>query len=178
MAKFFKEKTTTVIDKQTGEVLSQQEDHVTFSKVKSEEHFFMVFINFISPFFNLKSDACKTILIKLCTLAEWNTGKISLSTNRRAELCKELDCSSQTFSNCLTTLKKHHLIWGKGGEFQINPQLFWKGDVVKRNEQLKDIIVKINFGLATEEEIRNYEEASKQKDSGITELKEPEEWYT
>jgi predicted transcriptional regulator len=60
----------------------------------------------------------------MCKNAEFNTGKVSLTTQKRKDLATELDISPQTLSNSLTSLKKSKLIDGNNGEFQINPLIF------------------------------------------------------
>ena len=147
MKKMKNSKEITVVDATTGEIKEVTTEVSYFEKIKSEEHFFMIFIESMAPFFNLKSDTCKTILMKFCTMAEWNTGIVTLSAAKRKELCQELNCTNQTFSNCLTLLKKNKLIDGKDGEFKINPQIFWKGDTSSRKELLKDKAIQISFGI-------------------------------
>lgn len=60
----------------------------------------------------------------MCQNAEFDTGKVSLTTQKRKDLCEKLQITPQTLSNALTSLKKSNLVHGKNGEFQINPQIF------------------------------------------------------
>jgi hypothetical protein len=47
----------------------------------------------------------------------------------------------------LTALKKSKLIDGSNGEFQINPQIFWKGSQESRDALLKNATIVMTFGL-------------------------------
>jgi hypothetical protein len=124
---------------------------VDFEKVKSlrtkvsEDTFYMTFIDYISPYFNLKSDNARKILVWMCNHAEWNTGKVSLTTALRTQMAEEIDICPNTITNNLKKLKDAKLINGEKGEFQINPQVFWKGELAVRRQMLKDKELQITF---------------------------------
>lgn len=93
----------------------------------------------------------KTILIWMCKNAQFNTGKVSLTTQKRKDLAKELNITPQTLSNSLTALKKSNLINGNNGEFQINPQIFWKGSQESREALLQNKAIIMTFSLGEED---------------------------
>lgn len=137
---------TQTVDVNTGEIL-QYETQKTFTKKIKTDRFYMVFIDFISPLFNLKTDTAKSILVWLCCKAEYNTGKVLLPSAVRKDLCAELSISPNTLTNNLKKLKDLKLISGEKGEFIINPQIFWKGDTQTRDQFLNTETIKITFEL-------------------------------
>ena len=153
MAKKLRQSTETVfIDRETGEEITNTISKVFTEDVESTDHFFMTYIDFIAPWFNLKPEIAKTILMWLCKNAEFNTGKVSLTTQKRKDLANELGITPQTLSNSLTALKKSKLIDGNNGEFQINPKIFWKGSQESRNALLKNATIVMTFGLEESKE--------------------------
>lgn len=142
-----------IVDKETGEVVSLETSKVIRKKIK-EDAFYMTFIDFISPFIdNLKTcDNARRILTWMCSNAEFNTGKVSLTTGTRLKLCKELEISSNTLTNNLKKLKDSNLIKGEKGDFYINPQIFWKGDLNTRRKLLEDSEIQIKFEIKIPEE--------------------------
>nr|DAM35141.1 MAG TPA: replication protein [Bacteriophage sp.] len=110
-----------------------------------DDNYFITFIDSLSPLFELKSISARTLLTWLCCHAEYNTGIIRLTTSDRNTIVEELGMSNNTITNNLATLKKLKIISGEKGNFQINPQIFWKGDTKTRNELLNDRELKIKF---------------------------------
>lgn len=165
MGKKLRQSTETVfVDRETGEEIVNTTSKVFTEQVESTDHFFMTYIDFIAPWFNLKPEIAKTILIWLCKNAEFNTGKVSLTTQKRKDLATEIGITPQTLSNSLTALKKAKLIDGSNGEFQINPKIFWKGSQESRNALLKNATIVMTFGLEEtkkdnrEESIESFEQ--------------------
>ena len=140
---------TQTVDVNTGEIL-QYETQKTYTRKIESESFYMTFIDYIAPLFNLKSDAAKNVLNWMCCHAEYNTGKVQLTTNQRDLACEELGMKSNSLSNHLKKLKDLSLISGEKGDFIINPQIFWKGDTITRDKMLKDNEIKIIFKLEKE----------------------------
>lgn len=145
MAKFEQSTTREIIDKETGEVLIAEMSK-TFVKKVTDDSFYMTFIDYISPFFKLPPNAIK-VLIWMCKNAEFNTGKVILAPKTREKLAQEAGISPTTITANLATLKKAKLISGERGEFIINPQIFWKGELKARREILKDANLKITFSI-------------------------------
>lgn len=60
----------------------------------------------------------------MCSHATFNTGKISLSSNDRETIRKELGISNASLSIVLKELRNKNLIDGDKGTYTINPQIF------------------------------------------------------
>lgn len=142
--------TTQTVDVTTGE-LTEVETKKEFTTQITKDHFYMTFIDFISPMFSLKSDTAKSVLTYMCSIAEYNTGKVALTTAKRNELCTLLGIRPNSLSNALTMLKEHHMITGERGEFQINAAIFWKGDSKTRSEIVNTDEFQITFGYKEKE---------------------------
>lgn len=123
----------------------------TINKNSSEVGFYMTFIDFAAPIFELKQGLDKAIIAKLCCVAEFNTGTVLLPAQRRTALCESLEISKQQLTNSIGRLKKLNLISGSGGQYLINPLIFWKGDIKTRNAALKNNEIKMVFNFTLEE---------------------------
>jgi hypothetical protein len=51
------------VDFETGEVRSQTTQNSFYEEVRSEEHFFMTYIDMLAPWFNLKPESAKAVLM-------------------------------------------------------------------------------------------------------------------
>lgn len=117
-------------------------------KVKVES-FYITYIDNLSGYLNLTSNADKSVLTYLCTKAEYDTGRAAISAEERVLACKAIGISSQQFTNSISKLKELKLITGKSGFYMINPAIFWKGNSKTRSQLLKnnDVAVQFNFIL-------------------------------
>lgn len=138
------------VDPETGEEVKLETSKVYSERVK-EDSFYMTFIDFIAPLYKLSSDSARKLLTWMCEHAEYNTGKISLATGDRLEIASTFNISNNTITNSLAALKKLGLISGSKGRFEINPQIFWKGDLLMRKKLLKDKDFKVKFVIDDEE---------------------------
>lgn len=138
---------TQHIDEETGQLIVSTTEHVHTIKV-TEETFFLTYITLLKPFYQLEHLSDVKLIVKLCELAEFNTGKVSISTAKRKELCEELSISTSNFSKYTKRLIDKGLITGGKGEFQINPNIFWKGDRKTRASMLKDKGVNVVFNFS------------------------------
>jgi hypothetical protein len=100
--------------------------------------FYMTFIEHVAPLFKISSPLDRKILDQLCCNAEFNIGKVIISSEKRTEICSTLGISHQTFNNSLVKLKKMRLISGERGVYEINPMIFWKGTTDEREKLLKE----------------------------------------
>lgn len=117
----------------------------------NEDKFYMVFIDFVKWMYNITSVNSLKLLPKLIEKAEFNTGIVSLSAGTRDVLTRELGLSPATFTRALNDLIANEAIFkcyqdytdeetGEvfqkeiRGEYLINPEMFWKGDLKKRKE--------------------------------------------
>jgi hypothetical protein len=135
-----------IVDCDTGEIKVIESQKVFTKKVKND-NFYFTFIDFIAPLFRLRSDSAKTLLVWLCTNAEFNTGVVRLTADDRRQLCETLNMSNNAITNCLKKLKDLNLISGQDGKFTINPQIFWKGEMSVRDKLLQSEDIQIIFKL-------------------------------
>lgn len=139
-----------VLNPETGEYEVVEYSKTFTTKVK-EDTFYMTFIDYISPLYGLKPDKARELLVWMCSNAEYNTGKVSMPTAARKKITEELDISSNSITNYLRKLKELKLISGEKGEFIINPQVFWKGELNARKALLKDSKLRITFSIDSKE---------------------------
>ena len=135
-----------IVDKETGEILSYEACKQFTTKV-DQDSFYMVYIDSIGPLFNLTSASARNLLAWMCSNAEFNTGKIDISTANRKEICNKFGITNATISNNISKLKKLKLIDGDDGSYIINPKIFWKGDNKARSELLKTKEIQIIFAI-------------------------------
>ena len=150
----FSQHTETYVDSNTGEVLECTDFKRGYIPIDNTEHFYMTFIEFLSPWYKLKPESAKVLLMWMCEHAEWDTGCVSLTTIKRKEVCDTLKLSPQTVSNCITALKNAKLIDGEKGEYRINPFLFWKGTRDKIRELLKDATIEATFKIVPKSKVK------------------------
>lgn len=135
-----------IVDPETGEITTLEVSK-TFTTKVSQDSFYMTFIKFISPFYNLKSETSQKLLVWMCEHAEFNTGRVLLPTDIRKQITEELKLSNNAITNNLKKLKEFKLITGSNGVFIINPQIFWKGDLKVRETLLKSNNIRLDFGI-------------------------------
>ena len=138
-----------IVDVTTGEVV-KVDTQKTFTEKISPDSFYMTFIGYMSPLFNLHSDVARSILDWMCMRAEYNSGVVDLSTSKRQKMCSDLSITSNQVTNNLKKLKELGLITGEKGEFTINPEIFWKGDTKTRQQVLEGKSLKVSFELVDE----------------------------
>lgn len=134
------------INAETGEV-TRMELTKSFSYKCTEDKFIMVFYEFIRSISDLKGSKSFHVLIELVRFADWNTGYVALTTKRRDEICKVLGIAKNNLSTYLKDLVNSKLIYGKQGDYKINPQIFWKGELDKRREILENNEFYVEFGF-------------------------------
>ena len=140
-----------IVDVTTGEVV-KVDTQKTFTEKVSPESFYMTFIGYMSPLFNLHSDVARSILDWMCMKAEYNSGVVDLSASKRQKMCQDLSITSNQVTNNLKKLKELGLITGEKGEFTINPEIFWKGDTKTRQQVLEGKSLKVSFEIVDNQE--------------------------
>lgn len=147
------EDSTFVKDPETGKV-SQITSRKKFVWEPEYDKFYMTFIEFMSPLFKLRGENAKNVLAWMCKNAEYNTGVVKLEAQSIDQIANELGIPKHSVYNSVYKLKKDGLIVGGRGRFNINPQIFWKGDLEVRREnimQFQKMI--ITFELENQKEI-------------------------
>lgn len=124
------------LDKTTGELLTHTKNYGI--KVKKSEDFMLMYLEQLMPLFRIKQKRDIDVLFKLIPLAEYNSGRILIPQAVRARFLTELGMSQPNFSISLKNLIKAELISGTGGEYHINPAIFWKGTNEERQAFLNN----------------------------------------
>ena len=124
-----------VLDPQTGELL-QYEASKTYKEKITSESFYMIFLDYMAPLFKIKSPIARNVLDRMCQMAEFNSGNVTMAPADRKTICDDLSINAQQFSKALKQLKELNLITGESGKFTINPYVFWKGDQSLRRKEL------------------------------------------
>lgn len=160
---FIKSKTTTWTD-ENGRVQSSTTEK-EFTYKTEEDSFYMVFFNFVSWMYGIKSVTALKLLALLLESAEFNTGRISISSGIRKALCSKLDVSSSMFSKALNELVDNNALLPYEmdgeiirGEYTVNPNMFWKGDLRKRKD-LQIVFRSKEEDLDTHNNIQVFEES-------------------
>jgi predicted transcriptional regulator len=132
-------KTKTVIDKKTGEVLSDQEETVKFKKA-DEEPFHMIFHDKIELLFSLSKTEV-AIFQNFCQLMVFSENKIELTSAKRKKVAKKLGISKRAFDNSLCSLKKNGFVLNcSEGELYVNPKFAYKGKLQYLNTVKKKLL--------------------------------------
>ena len=103
----------------------------------SNENFVMLFSDILKVLSSMKGENTKNVFIWLCLHAEYNIGKVYLPAKRIEMLANDLNIPRQSVYNSLVQLKKAGVIFGGRGDFIINPEICWKGDMKVRTQFLE-----------------------------------------
>lgn len=120
-------------------------------RTRSTDEFYMTYIKFMGPIFNIKSANDMNVLAMLCTMMNYDTPKVYLPKERREEICEKIGIVSSVLSRSLASLKQLGLISGDNGTFEINPYIFWKGNSKKRIQYLKSEGMELRIRFKIEE---------------------------
>lgn len=143
------ETTITTVHPETAEIVTETVSKTFTVKTNSEE-FYMVFLTLLKDVMGLKSAVDIKVLYALCNQAEFNTGKVSMSTGKRKEIMEFIGITYNTLANSLCKLKKLGFITDKDRDYTINPKYFWKGDLATRERSLKEGRLSINIEFNNE----------------------------
>lgn len=141
---------TKVVDYQTGEE-KEIEVNKTFVTKVTPDKFYMTFIDYAAPLFQIKSETAKSVLTWMCCHLPYNDNKIPLTTKMREQLCKDLNITPNTLTNSLKKLKDLNVINGSKGDFEINPAIHWRGTTDERDKKLKVKEIQVMFNIKFEE---------------------------
>lgn len=132
-------KTETVIDKKTGEVLSEQEETVKFTRAETLP-FHVIFHHKMESLFSL-SKTEMAILLEFCQLMVFSENKIELTSVKRKKVAKKLGISKRALDNSLCSLKKNHFVLNcSEGELYVNPEFAYKGELRLLNKVKKKLL--------------------------------------
>lgn len=129
---------TTTTNCETGEFLEVTIEKSYTVKNVTIDNFYMTFIDNMSGYFNLRSAIDIKVLTKFCCMAEFNTGEVSLTSQRRLEVCDLIGVTTQQLTNSISNLKAKGFLIGQRGTYTINPKVFWKGTTQEREKLMKN----------------------------------------
>lgn len=113
------------------------------------ESYYYTFVSYLDLICKLNSFTEVKVLVRLCEIAEFNSGKVSLTAGKRTEFIESLSINKAYLSSSIKSLINKGLLKGDKGEYQINPLVFWKGSLKERNALIKEnggvMNVKIDF---------------------------------
>lgn len=147
---FLESKTVSNIDRETGEIMTTEVTKLVKINIGKQEEFYMTYCHYLSSIYQLTYADDIKLMVKLCEWGQYDTGRVQLTSARRAEIVSDLSMHNANISKSLKRLKDKKLIDGEKGEFQINPAIFWKGDRAIRKEILKREGLNVTFNFQLE----------------------------
>lgn len=151
MSKFLVEEYKGVrTDPETGEITE-------FSKHKSvqlkrAEPFFQVYSQQILALYSTDvMNATTKVLYKMLEYAEWNTGKVFMTTDRVEEIMSSCNISRASYHRGVKELISKGIITKGKGSYTIAENMYWKGDM-KMRENIMKAKMKITFTPVLEED--------------------------
>jgi len=131
---FVKTKEITTVDS-TGNV-SYQVTEKEYVHRSEEEPFFQVYVNYIGWMYGIHGGAPQAVLLYFMENADYNTGIVHFTSKSRKRLLSLTGLSRTGLYKALKHLEKMKAIApikdydddNAGGEYMINPQMFWKGE--------------------------------------------------
>lgn len=159
MKGFVSSTTQSVIDENGFERVRTQTKQFVYKT--EEDSFYNVFLDYVHWMYNIRSAITLKVLLWMLENAEFNSGKVMLTIGARAELREFLDISAQALSRalqellcngaisrCYTVDKKTGEQKERKGEYIINPQMFWKGELKTRRKLI------VEFKAVYEDEVQ------------------------
>lgn len=134
--KMYQSTTISKVNPETGE-LEEVEQIKDFVVKVDTEHFYMCFFEKMASFYGIKHLSDMKLMVSMCELAEFNTGIVHMTRKTRQRLCEQSGITITNLSRNLNRLIAIDLISYDEGDYTINPQVFWKGELKKRKELLE-----------------------------------------
>jgi hypothetical protein len=138
-----------------GELIEEEVSKEFTITCPKQDTYYSTFIDFLAPYYELTSEKAKDLCVKLCSMAEYNTGKVDISRAKRIQICKELNINNDNLSTYLTMLKKKNIIKEEKeykGIYTINPLMFWKGENRLRVDAICNFSVEFVISLNNKQE--------------------------
>lgn len=161
--KLVNEETVTETDRLTGEV-SERVVRKRYSIPVKNDEFFMTFIEFMGPFYQIRYADDFKVLAKMCSWAQMNTAEVDLTAMKRKKMMEELSMTKEQISRSLRRLKELELISGDGGSYLISHEIFWKGGTDERaaygKQKQLDKSVVVSFEQTREKTIKSFEDSN------------------
>ena len=91
------------------------------------DEFYMTYYKYMAPLFRIKSLMDVKVLWQLTQYAEFSTGIVVLSPERRKHIVSVTGVSLNNLPKHLASLKNLGLITGERNDYTLNPAIFWRG---------------------------------------------------
>lgn len=98
------------------------------------DEFYMTYYKYMAPLFSIKSLGDVKVLWQMTQYAEFGTGVVILSPERRRHISAVTGVSGNNLPKHLASLKALGLITGERNDYRISPAIFWRGGNKERTE--------------------------------------------
>lgn len=123
-------------DLETGEV-TEFSEHKSV-QLKRTEPFFQVYSQQILALYSTDvMNATTKVLYKMLEYAEWNTGKVFMTTDRVEEIMSSCNISRASYHRGVKELISKGIITKGKGSYTIAENMYWKGDMKMRESIIK-----------------------------------------
>ena len=155
LALLFQSKMNVMTLKNESHVIDEDgKVHVTTktfrTKIKAE-NFFATYLKHVQVLYSLNNTE-KNIMIYLCEKARHDTGEVDITPRDRERMMMFFDVKTSAISNNIKSLKSKGILIGDKGSYVINPELFWKGTMDKRQELLSNHTFEITLSILGEDD--------------------------
>ena len=135
---------------------------ITTGEVKEYSQIVDVIKNEVEPFFLTYSreilalygksifNATTKVLWKLLEIAEYNTGKVYVTTERRNNIMSACSISRASYDRAVRELVEADIMTKEGNTYTIRENMFWKGDRDER-KKLLNARLKVSFSPVFQE---------------------------
>ncbi len=173
MAINYKEKTTLMIDKSTGEVFRDETLVEYETKLPNEPPYVKLYTTDLGNLYGL-SPISKNVLFNLMIMVDYD-GEILLPRGRREKIAKELNSSLGAINNAITEIVKAEIIAREGssgsGVYKLNPVYMARGKWRDIYEQRKAFKVTITY--TSDENGGKREIVTEQRDADLLQFPTP-----
>lgn len=134
------------LDQSTGEYRELDTKKVVELDTVSDP-FYITFLKYVGWMYDIRGNVALNVMAKLMEMAEFNTGIVNLSPTLRRRIMEDVGIGNSALSRALAVLESKRAIAKtvdidektnkeitNRGEYFINPEMFWKGDLSKRSK--------------------------------------------
>ena len=114
------------LEDKDGKTTFQTETQYYSIPFKGDE-FYMTYYKYMAPLFSIKSLMDVKVLWQLTQYAEFGTGVVVLSPERRRHIAQVTGVSLNNLPKHLASLKVLGLIFGERNDYTLSPVIFWRG---------------------------------------------------
>jgi len=98
------------------------------------DEFYMTYYKYMAPLFRIKSLQDVKVLWQLTQYAEFSTGVVVLSPERRRHIASITGVSVNNLPKHLKSLSNLGLIYGVRNDYVLSPVVFWRGSNKDRSD--------------------------------------------